>query len=209
VCAARHVIQEERDRRVDVVQLRHPVDGVIGHRRGQVPFALLSDKRINRRGVAEKVRLPLAGVATDEAVKIFKPHPGRPLIERPRLACLIGRCVVVLAEPGCAVAILKQDAADRGVVPTDHTVITGVAGGGLRNHAEAHRVVVTSSDQRRPCGRTQRSRMEVDIAQATRSNAVKRRRRDHAAERRRRGKADVIRHDQQNIRCSLRRHDPR
>jgi hypothetical protein len=174
VCAARHVIQEERDRRVDVVQLRHPVDGVIGHRRGQVPFALLSDKRINRRGVAEKVRLPLAGVATDEAVEIFKPHPGRPLIERPRLACLIGRCVVVLAEPGCAVAILKQDAADRGVVPTDHAVVAGETGRLLGDDAETDGMVVAPGDERCAGRRTKRSRVEVGVAQPVGGDAVQR-----------------------------------
>jgi hypothetical protein len=43
---------------------------------------------IDRRGVAEQVRLPLAGVAADEAVEVLEAHARRPLVERPGLARL-------------------------------------------------------------------------------------------------------------------------
>ena len=76
----------------------------------------LPDIRVDRRCVAEQVRLPLAGVAADEAVEIFKAHAGRPLVEWTRLARRPGRRVMVLAEPRCPVAVLQQNAADRGVV---------------------------------------------------------------------------------------------
>ena len=182
VGAARHVIEEERHRRVDVVELVQPVDGVVRHRGGQVPLPGLPDIGIDRRGVAEQVRLPLAGVAADEAVEILEAHAGRPLVERPGLARSPGRRVVVLAEPGGAIAVLQQDAADGGVVLADDAVVAGEARRRLGNHAEADRMVVAPGDQRRPRRRAQRGRVEIGVAQPVIGDAVERRRRDHAAE---------------------------
>ena len=80
---------------------------------------------IDRRGVAEQVRLPLAGVTADEAIEVLEAHAGRPLIERAGLARLPVRRVVVLAEPGRAVAVVQQDPADRRVVLADDAVVAG------------------------------------------------------------------------------------
>ena len=194
--------------RIDVVQLVQPVDRVVRHRGGQVP-AGMADIRVDRRGVAEQVRLPLAGVAADEAIEVFEAHAGRPLIERPGLARRPGRRVVVLAEPGRAVAVLQQDAADRGAVLADDAVVAGKARRRFGDHAEADRMVVAAGDQRRPGRRAQRGRVEIGVAQPVRGDAVQRRRRNHAAESGRRGEADVVGHDQQDIRRALRRHHAR
>ena len=209
VRAARDVVAEERHRRIDVVQLVHPVDGVIRHRGGQVPLRI-ADIGIDRRGVAEQVRLPLARCrrrrsrrstrspcrsATGRTVRPGSPDPGRR--------------VVVLAEPGRAVAVLQQDAADRGAVLADDAVVAGEAGRRLGDDAEADRVVVAAGDQRRPRRRAQRGRVEVGVAQPVGGDAVQRRRRDDAAEGGRRGEADVVGHDQQDVRRALRRHDAR
>jgi hypothetical protein len=53
----------------------------------------------DRRRVAEKVRLPLAGVAADEAPEVLETHAVRPLLEGARLAVGKEGGVVVLAEP--------------------------------------------------------------------------------------------------------------
>ena len=82
---ARHVIDEERLFGSDLLELLHVLDGLIGHRRLQIPAGIV-EERIDRRGVAEQVRLPLAGIAPDEAVEIFEAHSIRPLIEWPCLA---------------------------------------------------------------------------------------------------------------------------
>ncbi len=93
---------------------RHVVDGVVGHRGDQVPRSrFLAQKRIDLRRVAEQVRLPLIGVAADEAVEVLEAHAGRPLVERPDLAGREGWRVVVLAEPRRGVAVVEQDSADR------------------------------------------------------------------------------------------------
>ncbi|MCY1237613.1 hypothetical protein D9M72_503170 [compost metagenome] len=82
--AAGHVVDEERLVRRDLLQLLHVLYGIVGHCRGQVPLGLAFE-RVDGRGVAKQVRLPLAGVAADEAVEILEAHSARPLIER---ACL-------------------------------------------------------------------------------------------------------------------------
>src|SRR5215471_1015396 len=53
--------------RFHVVQLVEPMDSVIRHRGGQVPRGP-PNIGVDRGGVTEQVRLPLAGVAADEAV---------------------------------------------------------------------------------------------------------------------------------------------
>ena len=98
VRGARRVFEEKRlagHRLVDAIQV---IDGVIGHSSNQVPLRLALE-RINLRGVAEQVRLPLVRITADEAVEILEAHAGRPLVERPNLAGSEGRGVVILAEP--------------------------------------------------------------------------------------------------------------
>ena len=121
--AAGHVIDEERLVGRDLVELLHVLDGVIGHGRGQVPARVVL-VRIDRRRIAEQVRLPLAGVAADEPVEILETHPVRPLIERPGLARLVKGRVVVLAEPRGRVPVLLEDCADGAVLLPDDRVVT-------------------------------------------------------------------------------------
>ena len=114
--AARRVVDEEGQVRLDLVQLVQPVDGVVRHGGDQVP-ARLAVIGMDRRGVAEQIaRLPLAGVAANEAIEVVEAHARSANGRRARPARLPGRRVVVLAEPGGAIAVLLQDAADGGAV---------------------------------------------------------------------------------------------
>src|SRR5262249_30850806 len=98
VSGAWHVVDEPRLARSDLFELLDVLDGLVFHRGLHIP-ARIVEEGINRRRVAEQVRLPLARVATDEAVEVIKAHPVRPLIERSGLARLVKGRVVVLAEP--------------------------------------------------------------------------------------------------------------
>ena len=72
VRAARGVVQQEWHVRIDVVELIHPLDGVIRHRGGQVPLRI-PDEGLDMRGVAEqRARRPLVGVAAHEAVEVLR-----------------------------------------------------------------------------------------------------------------------------------------
>src|SRR5271166_2722836 len=117
------------------------MDGVIGHSGGQVP-AGISNVGIDRRGVAEQVRLPLAGVAADEAVEVLEAHSSRPLVEGAGLARNPVRRVVVLAEPQGTVPIVQQDPSNGGAILANDAVVTGEACRLLSNHAKPHRMMV-------------------------------------------------------------------
>ena len=160
VRAAGHVVAEERLAGIDLVDLVQPLDGVVGLRGRQVP-AGLADVRIDGRGVAEQVRLPLARVAADEAVEVFEAHADRPLVERADLAGRESRRVVILAEPRRGEAVVLQDAADRRLVLRDDAVVARETGRLFRDHAETHRMMVAAGDQRCARRRAERGGMET------------------------------------------------
>ena len=195
VRAARHVVDEERLVGRQRVHAIHVVDGFVGHRRGQVPAGLALE-RVDLRRVAEEVRLPLVGVAADEAVEVLEAHADGPLVERACLAGLELRRVVVLAEPRGGIAVVLEDAADGGLVLGDDAVVAGKTGGLLGHHAETGRVMIAPGDQRRPRGRAQRRGMEVGVAQARLGDAVERRGRNDAAEGAGDAVARIVGHDQ-------------
>src|SRR5208283_2627528 len=200
--AAGHVVDKEGLVRGDGVDAIHVLDGFIRLRRGQVP-AGMADVGINRRHVAEQVRLPLAGVAPDKPVEVLKAHADRPLVERPVLAGLEGGYIVVLAEPRGAIAVVLEDAANRCLVAGDDAVVAGEAGGLLGDHAEASRMMVAPGNQGGARRRTQRRRIEIGVAKSHRRDPVERRRRYHPAEGTGNTEAGVISHDQQDVRCTL------
>src|SRR5262249_31478273 len=97
-------------------------DRIGGHRRDEVP-TWFTDIRVDRRRVAEEIRLPLVGVTADEAIEMVKAHTCRPLVEGPGLARLEFRSVVVLAELGRPVAVILEDLSDRCLVPGHDAVV--------------------------------------------------------------------------------------
>ena len=205
---ARRVLDEERLVRIGLVQPRHPVDRVVGHARDEVPTRLALE-RVDLRGIAEEVRLPLVGVTADEAIEVLEAHARGPVVERTGLAGGEGRHVVVLAEPGRRIAIVEQDSPDRGLVLAKDAVVAGEAGRLLRDHAEAGRVMVAPGDQRGPRRRAQCGGEHPIVAEAFSREAVHGRRRDDAAEGAGDAEAGVVGDDQQHVGRTRGRHDAR
>ncbi len=174
---ARRVLDEDRLARIRLVDARHVIDGVVRHRGDEVPRAgRLAFERVDLRGAAEEVGLPLVGVAADEAVEVLEAHPGGPLVEGTDLARRERGRVVVLAEPRRRVAVVEEHAADRRLVAADDAVVAGKARRLLGDHAEARRVVVAAGDERGARGRAQGGREHAVVAQALAGDAVHRRR---------------------------------
>src|SRR5262249_7008307 len=149
--AAWHVIAEEGFARSDLVDLVQPLDGVVGHRGGEIPGSrCFADVGIDLGRVAKQVRFPLTGVAPNEAVEILEAHADGPLIERPGLARREGRSVVVLAEPGGGEAVVQQNAADSRLIFGDDAIVARETGGLLGDDAEADRVMVAARNERSP-----------------------------------------------------------
>ena len=202
--AARHVVDEERlvgRQRVDLV---HVPDRLVGHRGDEIVVGIALERVDVRRVAGEVVRLPLVRVAAHEAVEVLEAHADRPLVERADRAGLERRRVVVLAEPGGAVAVVPQYLADRGFVLGDEAVVPRVAGRLFGDDAVADRVVVAAGDQRGARRRAQRGRVKVGVAEAVGGDAVERRRRNDAAEGAGDAVAGIVGHDQQNVGCALR-----
>ena len=206
VASAGNVVDEERLVGRGGIELLHVADRLVRHVGGEV-VAGLADPRKDLLVVLEQIRRPLVGLAAHEAVEVVEAHSRRPLVERARDGVLVGRRVVVLAEPRRGIAVVFEDPADGRVVRTDDRVIAREARRQLGDHAEARRVVVASGDQRRPRGRAKRGGVELRVAQPGLRDAVQRRRRDDAAE----GAADaialVVGHDEQDVGRALGRHD--
>jgi hypothetical protein len=98
--------------------------------------------------VTEEIGLPLAGVATNEAIEIIEAHPDRPLIKRPGLARLIKRRVVVLAEPRGRVSVTLKDGSDGAGILTNDRIVPRKSSCSLTHNPEAGDVMVASGDQR-------------------------------------------------------------
>src|ERR1700756_2323677 len=120
---SRYVIDEPRLARSDLLELLDVLDGLVGHRRLQVP-ARITLEGVDGLFVAKQVRLPLAGIATDKPVEIIEPHAVWPLLERSGLARLIRGRVVVLTEPRGCVSVRLQDCSDRAFLNRDDRVVT-------------------------------------------------------------------------------------
>ena len=210
VRAARHVIDKPRFSGRDFLELLHVLDRLVGHGRGQVPSARrLSLEGEDGRRIAEQVRLPLAGVAADEAIEILEAHAVRPLIERSGLGRLIEGRVVILAEPRGRVPVVLQDFTDGAVLLRDDRVVAREPRRDLAHHAEAVRVMVAAGDDRRARGRAERRGVEIGVTQAVLRDAIQGRGRDDATERPRRAEPAVVRHDEQHVGRALRRYDAR
>src|SRR4029453_9224213 len=134
--AAGGVIEEERLLRIERVQLIEIGDGLVGHVGGEVVVGI-ADVRVDARGVAVEIGLPLIGLAAVEAVEIFEAHAAGPLIEGAGLARYIGRRVVILAVPGRGVAVPLGDLTVGRAVLGDDAVVAGIAGRTPRDHANA------------------------------------------------------------------------
>ncbi|SPF33793.1 hypothetical protein SBDP1_1160025 [Syntrophobacter sp. SbD1] len=167
VASARNVIDEEWLVGRSGVQSPNMIDRLVCQISGEVVTGL-ADPWIHLGLIAKKVGRPLVGLAAQEAVEILKAHADRPLVEGARQTVLEARRVVVFAEPRGGIAVVSENRADGRILRSDVRVIARETGGQLRDHAEAHRVVVAPGDQRGARGRTQRGGVELCIAQSRR-----------------------------------------
>ena len=206
----RGILDEERLAGIGLVQPRHPVDGVVRHRGDEVPRSRrLVLEGIDLRRVAEEVRAPLVGIAPHKTIEVLKAHTRRPFVEGAYLARFKSRRVMVLAKPRRCVTVVQKDAPDRGLVLGNNAVVTGEAGRLLRDDAKANRVMIAACDQGRARWRAERGRENPRVAQTLVRNAIHCRCGDHAAKCARHPEARVVRDDQEDVWCLLRRHDAR
>src|SRR5208282_1223526 len=83
--------------------------------------------RFDGNRILEHRRVPLVGVAADESVKVVEAKPGRPQVERTNGAALPGGHIMVLAEPGGAVAVAAENLSGGARALRHHGIVSGVA----------------------------------------------------------------------------------
>ena len=206
VARAGGVVEEERLVGRGHVRVRDHLDGVVGQVGVEVVALLGRGRGRDRRVVLHEVGEPLARVAAHEAVVPLEAPAERPGAVRPGLDRLAGRAEVPLADgervvarvargwragtPGRAPAIAWYpgkpiDSSTSAPTPTEWWLRP------LRRQARVgeHKGVAWKFVYRRPRWR----------------QAVERRHLAPAAERRRLGEADVVEHEEHDVRRSLRR----
>ena len=199
VGGARRVVHEEGLVGHQRLLLGDPVDGVVGHVLGEVvallgrPVGLDGDcVLVDRRGV-------LVRLAADEAVEVLETGPCRPRGERPHRARLPDGYLMALAELRSRVAVQLQRLGERRAHVRPDRVVSGRRRRDLRDPAHAHRVMVSSCEQRLTSRRAERGRVEAVVLEAVGGEPLGNRCVDRAAEGARRGEADVVEQDHEHV----------
>ncbi len=208
MAAARREVGEERLLRVLGAHAVEPLDRLVGHGIREVVGVFLVVE-LRRRAddllVLRQARVPLAGVAAEEAVEVVEAPAVRPAVEGPGRALLAVGRQVPLPEGGRAVAVVAEDARQRSAVPRQRRGVAREPARELADRAEAHGVVVPPGQQRRPGRRAQRRDVEAVVAKALLGQARVVRRADGTAERGRVPEARVVDEDEQHVRGAVRR----
>ena len=155
---ARRPVQEEglvgRERLVAA----QPVDAVLRQVFAEVVLRVV--RRLDGVGVLHQPRLPLRGLAGQEAVEVVEAVAGGPAVERAHRRGLVGRRVVPLADRRRAVAVVAQHLGDRGRALRDHAGVAVPVHRALGDGAVADALVVAPGEQRGARGRADRGGVE-------------------------------------------------
>jgi hypothetical protein len=182
-----------------------PVDRLVGHVDREV--IVLHLRRLDLDDAVVDERVPLVGLAADEAVELVEALVRGPTVERPRDAGFPGCGLVPFAEGAGAVAVQPQHFRQRRNAVRNLLGVAGVRRRGLHDRTGVHSVVVAAGLQRHARRRAQRRRMEVVAAQTPGRELVEGRRADRSAERARAAEADVVDQHDDDVRGALGRLD--
>ena len=205
VGGAERQIHEEGTAGVGLLLVANVGNGVIDQIFRQMIAGTLG--RIDEMIVLHQQRRPLVGLAAQKAVIFFKTHAERPVIERPRRGVGgVGR-EVPFAQGHGVVAILLQHFGDRAGALGDRSIAAGIARRGLGDRGEADLVMVAAGQQRAARGRAQSRGVEIIVAQPFGGEPVEVGRLDRPAIGRKLPVADVVEHDEDDVRRACRRRD--
>ena len=203
VRGAGRVVHEERLLgRVDV-RVQHVLDRLVGEILAEV-VALLRGLRLRGRPVVERqVRIPLVGLAAEEAVEAFEAAPQRPAVQRAGGRVLLRRREMPFPEAERVVAVRQQHLGQHPVLKRHPPVVARVAGRELHDAGHAAGVVVAAGHDARTRRRAQRGRVHVRVAQAGRGHAIDVGGLDQAAEAVELPVPDVVEHEEQHVRGAV------
>ena len=196
-------VEVERLCRIDLLGVGDELHGLVDQVLAEVIALLRFLGRLDLVVVVHQVRVPLAGIATQEAVETLEPPAQRPTLIRARRRLLVARCQVPLAHHVGVVAVPDQDLREHPVLKRHDSVVSGEARRQLGDARHGVRVVVPSRDDAGATRRTQRRRVHVVVAEAARGDGVEVGCLDRAPEAAQVPEAGVIQDDEHDVGCPL------
>ena len=210
VAGARCVVEEERLVRGDRLGVLDELQRLVGEVLGEVVTLLRRAGRVDGVAVVDQLRIPLAGLGAQKTVEALKAPARRPVAPRGREVHLRLRAQMPLADHVRVPALGAEDLLDLSVLGRDHAAGVGEAARALGDARHAVARVVAPGQQARARRRAQRRRVPLRVTDARGDDAVDVRRLDRAAVAAHRREADVVEHDvddaRRSVRC-LRRHE--
>ena len=201
---ARCEVDEERLVWGETLLLADPGNRLVGHVFDQVVALLGRLLGLDRRGALVERRVPLVGLAADEAVEVLEAATaGWPGVERSGGARLPHRHLMALAELRGRVAIQLQRPRQRRHRVGQHRVVARRAGRNLGDAAHSNGMMVATGQQGLPRGRAQRGRVEAGELQPARCQFFRGGRLAGPAKGAGRAEADVVDQDNQDIGSTL------
>ena len=204
VCCAGRPVHEERLVGRERAMLAHPGNRLVCHVLAQM--VLLVVRRLDRVEVLVQPRLPLRGLAGEEAVEIVKTNAlaRGPEGERPHRRGLGCRSVVPLAESSALVAVVSQDLGQGRGRPGNHAGVAVPVHRAFRDGPGTHALVVAPGQQRRARRRADGGGVKGVVADARVGKFRQGRRADWSAEGIRQAEADIVEQDDEYVGCVLR-----
>ena len=196
-------MQVKRLGRVDLLDVGDELHRLVHQILAEVVTLLGRARRLHLVVVVHQIRIPLAGITTQETIEPLETAAQRPPVERARARLLVARRQMVLPDHERAVAMLQQHLGQETILKRDDAVVPGITARQLRDAGHRVAVMVAAGQYARPARRTQRRRVHVAVAQAVRRQRVEAGRRDRAAVTAQLPETRVIQHDEQHIRRTL------
>ena len=166
VVGARAEPHEPRPRRRGGLAVADHLQRLVGEVLGQVVALVGRVRLVDRVVVLDQRRIPLVGLAADEAVEAIEALLQRPVeLGTARVGLLLGHAVV-LADPVGVPAVVAQDARDGPALLGQVRVGARVAGRALDDAGHAVLVVVAPGEHARARRRAQRRGVPLAVAQA-------------------------------------------
>src|SRR4029434_2772023 len=120
-------------------------DGLVSHVGNEMLALLRRPGLRDRRGVAVKHGVPLAGLALVEPIEVIEPLACGPMVEWAGRADLHLRRVVGFTEHSGGVAIVPENLGDHGGALRNVSCVTRKSGAEFDDHAGPHRMMVSAS----------------------------------------------------------------
>ncbi len=184
---------------IDLAQVRDELDRLVDQVLREVIALLGRPRRLDRMVVVDQLGIPLAGVATQEAVVALEAPAQGPAVVRTGGRLLAARRQVPLAHHEGAVPMRQQHLREHPVLERHDPVVPRVARGELGDAGHAVAVVVAPGDDAGAAGRAERRRVHVVEAQSVGRQPVEGRRLDRAAEAPQLSEPGVVEHHHQDV----------